>query len=219
MRVVIAEDAVLLREGLAGLLAENGHDVVGRCGDAPTLLALVAEHEPDVVVTDVRMPPGFSDEGAVAAVEIRRRYPAVGVLVLSQHIETRFAIELVGSGEGFGYLLKDRILAVDEFLDAMVRVGRRGSALDPTVVAALLRPHRVASPLEALSERERAVLDLMAQGLSNAAIAKELWVAERTVESHIGAVFTKLGLPATPQENRRVMTVVTYLRKVAETRP
>ncbi|MEN3615927.1 response regulator transcription factor [Plantactinospora sp. ZYX-F-223] len=219
MRIVIAEDAALLREGLAGLLTDRGHAVVGRCGDAETLLALVAEHDPDVVVTDIRMPPDYSDEGARAAVEIRRKYPRIGILVLSQHIETRFAIQLVTSGEGFGYLLKDRVLDVDEFLDALARVAHGGSALDPTVVATLLRQATATNPVATLTERERSVLELMAQGRSNAAIARQLWLTERTVETHIGSVFSKLGIPVSAEDNRRVRAVVTYLDAIRATMP
>jgi len=212
VRIVIAEDAVLLREGLAGLLTDRGHEVVGRCGDATALLALVASTEPDLVVTDIRMPPDFTDEGARAAVHIRRTHPGVGILVLSQHIETRFAVQLVASGDGFGYLLKDRVLDVDSFLDALVRVAGGGSALDPVVVTALLRA--AVDPVATLTGRERAVLELMAQGWSNAAIAGALQLTERTVETHIGAVFGKLGLPVSSHENRRVRAVLAYLDAV-----
>ena len=214
MRIVLAEDSVLLREGVAGLLTDSGHQVVGRCGDGTTLVALAMEHEPDVVVTDIRMPPGFTDEGVRAAVEIRRRLPSVGIVVLSQHIETRFALELVGSGAGFGYLLKDRILDVDDFLASLLRVARGGTALDPVVVATLLQPRHADAaprPTDALSERERTVLSLMAQGRSNAAIARELWLTERTVESHVSAVFSRLGLIASRDENRRVLAVIAHL--------
>ncbi|MEV1204102.1 response regulator transcription factor [Microbispora rosea] len=211
MRVVIAEDAALLREGLAGLLSDRGHEVVGRCGDAETLLALVAEHDPDVVVTDVRMPPGYSNEGAKAAVHIRQHHPRIGILVLSQHVETQFAVKLVTGGEGFGYLLKDRVLDVEQFLDALDRVASGGSALDPTVVTTLLRQATAVNPIATLTDRERAVLELMAEGLSNTAIAAQLWTAERTVESHIGSIFGKLGLPVSTQDHRRVRAVVTYL--------
>ena len=214
MRIVLAEDSVLLREGLAGLLTDSGHEVVGRCGDGARLLALAVEHEPDVVITDIRMPPGFVDEGVRAAVEIRRRLPSVGILLLSQHIETHFALELVSSGSGFGYLLKDRILDVDDFLASLLRVARGGSALDPVVVATLLQPRlapTIPRPTDALSERERTVLSLMAQGYSNAAIARELWLTERTVESHVSAVFSRLGLVASRDENRRVLAVIAHL--------
>jgi DNA-binding NarL/FixJ family response regulator len=219
VRIVLADDSVLLREGLASLLTECGHEVVGRCGDAETLLALVGEFEPEVVVADIRMPPHHRDEGVRAAVAIRQRHPGIGVMLLSQHVEPRVGPELVSAAAGFGYLLKDRILDVEDFLDALVRVGRGGSALDPVVVGALLRDGRRGSPLERLSERERSVLELMAQGLSNAAIAGRLWVTERTVESHVGAVFDKLGLVAVSGENRRVRAVITYLEHAGELDP
>ena len=171
MRIVIAEDTVLLREGLAGLLEDAGHDVVSRVGDAEALLAVVAEHDPDLAIVDVRMPPTYEDEGMVAAVEIRARHPRTAVLVLSQHVESRHAIELVGSGGGFGYLLKDRVLDVDDFLEAAERVCRGGSALDPEVVKQLLQPPGNGGPLAALTPRELEVLGLMAEGRTNAGIA------------------------------------------------
>ena len=212
MRVVIAEDAVLLREGMAGLLLDHGYEVVGRCGDAEELLARVAVDPPDLVITDIRMPPTFTDEGARAAVQIRNRFPGVGVLVLSQHLETRFAVELVASGTGFGYLLKDRILAVEEFLDAVERVGSGGSALDPTVVARLLGPARDGAASDTLTAREREVLQLMAEGRSNAAIASALWLTERTVETHVRSIFLRLRLPASTTDHRRVLAVLAFLR-------
>ena len=209
MRVVIAEDTVLLREGLAGLLEDAGHEVVGRAGDADALLALVAEHEPELAVVDVRMPPGYDDEGTRAAAEIRSTHPSTAVLVLSQHIETRHVVDLV-SGGGFGYLLKDRVLDVDDFLDAARRVSEGGSALDPQVVATLItRPN---SELEDLTARETEVLGLMAEGRTNAGIAKRLWLTEKTVETHVRTILMKLGLQTTPDDNRRVLAVLTYLR-------
>ena len=183
MRIVIAEDMVLLREGLAGLLEDAGHEVVARVGDADALLVVVAEHEPDLAVVDVRMPPDYDHEGMRAAAEIRRDYPRTGVLVLSQHVEARYAIDLVANGGGFGYLLKERVLDVHDFLDAARRVCDGGSALDPEVVAMLLSPQRRADPLGELTAREHEVLALMAEGQTNAAIAKRLWLTERTVES------------------------------------
>ena len=208
MRVVIAEDTVLLREGLAGLLEDAGEQVVGRAGDADALLALVGEHAPDLAVVDVRMPPNYDDEGTRAAAEIRRTHPATGVLVLSQHIETRHIVELVASGGGFGYLLKDRVLDVDDFLDAARRVAGGGSALDPKVVATLVGR----GALDELTPREREVLGLMAEGRTNAGIAKRLWLTEKTVETHIRTILMKLGLQTSEDDHRRVLAVVAYLR-------
>ena len=211
MQVVIAEDQVLLREGLARLFADGGHQVAASRGDARDLVATVTGHRPDLVVVDVRMPPTFTDEGARAAYEIKRSHPNVGVLVLSQHIETSHAIELVTLG-GFGYLLKDRVLAVNEFLDAAERVARGGSALDPQVVARLLSPADQAGPLSELSEREREVLKLMAEGLTNSGIAKRLYLSERTVEAHVRHVLMKLELPEADDGHRRVLAVLAHLR-------
>jgi DNA-binding NarL/FixJ family response regulator len=215
VRIVIAEDTVLLREGLAGLLEDAGHAVVSRVGDAEALLAVVAEHDPDLAIVDVRMPPTYEDEGMLAAVEIRKRHPATAVLVLSQHVESRHAVELVGSGGGFGYLLKDRILDVDEFLEAAERVCRGGSALDPEVVKQLLTPPQEGEPLAALTPREREVLGLMAEGKTNAGIAKQLWLTEKTVETHVSSILAKLDLPPDADTHRRVLAVVTFLRRAA----
>ena len=192
MRVVIAEDQVLLREGLGRLFEDAGHQVAASRGDARDLVATVAGHKPDLVVLDIRMPPTFTDEGARAAFEIKRALPETGVLLLSQHIETTHVVDLVGLG-GFGYLLKDRVLAVAEFLEAAERVARGGSALDPQVVSRLLG-HGNADELSDLSEREREVLGLMAEGLTNTGIAKRLYLSERTVEAHVTNMLNKLGL-------------------------
>jgi DNA-binding NarL/FixJ family response regulator len=212
VRVVIAEDTVLLREGLAGLLEDAGHTVLARVGDAEALLAVVAEHEPDLAIVDVRMPPTYEDEGMRAAADIRRLHPGVGVLVLSQHVESRFAIELVSAEGGFGYLLKDRVLDVAEFLDAAERVSRGGSALDPVVVTQLLGQPHGEDPLAELTPREREVLALVAEGRTNASIAKELWLTEKTVETHVRSILGKLDLPQDGGTHRRVLAVVTYLR-------
>jgi DNA-binding NarL/FixJ family response regulator len=211
VRVIVAEDAVLLREGLAGLLTDAGHEVVARVGDAETLLAAVGEHEPDLAIVDVRMPPNYDDEGARAAAEIRERYPGVSVLVLSQHVETRHAVTLATRG-GFGYLLKDRILDVDDFLEAARRVAAGGSALDPEVVATLVSPRTDDGALGELTPREREVLSLMAEGRTNAGIARRLWLTERTIETHVRSILGKLGLPASDDDHRRVLAVLAYLR-------
>jgi DNA-binding NarL/FixJ family response regulator len=213
MRVVIAEDQVLLREGLGRLFADAGHEVAASRGDARDLVATVAGHRPDLVVLDIRMPPTFTDEGARAAYEIKRSHPQVGVLVLSQHIETSHAIDLVTLG-GFGDLLKDRVLAVDEFLDAAQRVARGGSALDPQVVGRLLGQDRQAGALAELSDREREVLGLMAEGLTNAGIAQRLVVSERTVETHVRNVLTKLNIPDSQNGHRRVLAVLAYVNEM-----
>ena len=211
MRVVIAEDAVLLREGLVRLLADDGHEVTAAVGDALALVEAVAENRPDVCIVDVRMPPGFTDEGLRAAIEIRSRWPGTPVLVLSQYVEERYATELLsGDTRGVGYLLKDRVADVREFLDALGRVAEGGTALDPEVVAQLLaRAKR--HPHDELTPREREVLALMAEGMSNAGIASRLVVTEGAVEKHISSIFAKLGLQPTEQVHRRVLAVLTYL--------
>ena len=210
MRVVIAEDQVLLREGLGRLFADGGHEVVASLGDAEHVLAVVAEHAPELVVIDVRMPPTFTNEGARAARELKAAHPDVGVLVLSQHVETVHAVSLVALG-GFGYLLKDRVLDVGEFLSTAERVARGGSALDPQVVARLVSPYDEQSPLAQLTDREREVLELVAQGLTNTGIARRLYLSERTVEAHVRHVLMKLDLPEGEDGHRRVLAVLTHL--------
>jgi DNA-binding NarL/FixJ family response regulator len=210
VRVVIAEDQVLLREGLGRLFADGGHEVVASLGDADRVLREVSELAPDLVVIDVRMPPTFTDEGARVARELKDAHPDVGVLVLSQHIETVHAVSLVALG-GFGYLLKDRVLDVGEFLATAERVARGGSALDPHVVARLVSPYDEQSPLAQLSAREREVLELVATGLTNTGIARRLYLSERTVEAHVRHVLMKLDLPEGEEGHRRVLAVLTHL--------
>ncbi|WP_411069299.1 response regulator [Streptomyces sp. cmx-4-25] len=212
LRVVLAEDGVLLREGLIGLLARFGHEVVAAVGDADALREAVAAHDPDVVVTDVRMPPGFRDEGLRAAVALRAERPALPVLVLSQYVQRSYAADLLdaGDGTGVGYLLKDRVGQVEEFLDALVRVADGGTVVDPEVVRQLLRRHR--DPLAALTPREREVLGLVAEGHSNGAVARRLVVTEAAVGKHIGNILAKLDLPPAEDTHRRVLAVLTYLK-------
>jgi DNA-binding NarL/FixJ family response regulator len=214
MRVVIVEDQVLLREGLARLFADGGHVVVGSMGDAVQLEDTVTREAPDLVIIDIRMPPTYTDEGARAARAVKDRHPEIGVLVLSQHIETSYAVDLV-SRAGFGYLLKDRVLEVGEFLATAQRVSDGGSALDPKVVARLLAP-AAGSPLAGLSDRERQVLELMAEGLTNTAIARRLFLSERTVEAHVRHVLLKLNIPEAGDGHRRVLAVLAHLRAVHE---
>ena len=213
MRVVLADDSLLLREGVARLLEDAGLDVVAQAGDGEDLLRKVGAHKPDVAIVDVRMPPTHTDEGLRAAAEIRENHPETGVLVLSQYIEEAYAMELLSSNaEGVGYLLKDRVADLERFTEAVRRVGEGGSALDPEVVSRLLGRRRREDPLEALSPREREVLALMAEGRSNHAIASELVVTERAVEKHVTSIFQKLRLPASEKDHRRVLAVLTYLR-------
>ncbi|WP_405678096.1 response regulator transcription factor [Streptomyces sp. NBC_00868] len=213
MRVVIAEDNALLREGLVLLLTSAGHEVVAVAASGPEVLPALLEHRPDVAVLDVRMPPGFRDEGLRAALAARAEIPGLPVLVLSQYVEETYAAELLGGGaSGVGYLLKDRIGRVDEFLDALDRVSAGGTALDPEVVAELLAK-RQDDPIDSLTPREREVLQLMAEGRDNATIAAHLVVTERAVSKHIGNVFLKLGLPPSDSGHRRVLAVLAYLNK------
>ena len=211
MRVVIADDAVLLREGAARLLEDAGFDVVGQAGDADDLMRKVRAHKPDVAVIDVRMPPDNSDDGLRAALSIREELPDVGILLLSQYVEDRYIGELLAGGtEGVGYLLKDRVGEVERFTEAVQRIANGGSVLDPEVVAQMVG--RREEPLSELTEREREVLALMAQGYSNRAIAETIFVSERGVERHVTSIFSKLGLEATGQEHRRVLAVLRYLQ-------
>jgi DNA-binding NarL/FixJ family response regulator len=213
MRLVLADDAVLIREGLARLLAEAGFEVVAQAGDAAGLLRMVHRHQPDVAIIDIRMPPTHTDEGLRAALEIRGHHPGVGVLVLSQHVEPAYAIELLQSGtERVGYLLKERVAHLADLTDAVERVAAGGSALDPAIVAQLVaRPGGDGDPLGELSAREREVLELMAEGRTNKAIGHRLWVTEHTVEKHVKNVMGKLRIPTGPDDHRRVLTVLRYL--------
>ena len=213
MRVIIAEDSVLLREGIARLLAEAGIEVVGQAGDAEDLLRKTRAHRPDVAVIDIRMPPGDGNEGLDAARQIREELPQIGVLILSQYVEEHYALQLLENGtEGVGYLLKDRVAEVDRFIDAVRSVGRGGSVLDPQVVALMLGRARADGPLDQLTPRERDVLVQMAEGATNHAIAQTLVITERAVERHVTSIFQKLGLPAGEDGHRRVLAVLTYLR-------
>jgi DNA-binding NarL/FixJ family response regulator len=212
VRIVIAEDSVLLRAGLTGLLADAGEEVVSTVDNADDLLTVVERHQPDLAVVDVRMPPTFTDDGLRAALQIRARWPRVGILVLSQYVEETYASELLADDTaGLGYLLKDRIAEVGEFLAAVRRVGEGGTALDPEVVAQLLARSRRRDPLDRLSPREREVLGLMAEGRTNTAIADELVVSHGAVEKHISNIFTKLDLPPTAHDHRRVLAVLRWL--------
>lgn len=213
MRVILAEDSILLREGLVRLLVEEGHDVVAAVSDARTLVAEARRHRPDVVVTDVRMPPTHTDEGMRAALEIRRSAPEIGVLVLSQYVERRYAAELISDEVGrVGYLLKDRVAQVGEFLDALERVASGGAAFDPEVVRRLLARSNRVDPLARLTQREREVLERMAEGHTNASIAETLYVSRSAVEKHVGAIFDKLDLAHVTGYSRRVLAVLRYLQ-------
>jgi DNA-binding NarL/FixJ family response regulator len=212
MKVAIAEDSVILRDGLVHLLADRGHEVVAAVPDGDALRAAVAAHQPDVCIVDIRMPPSFTDEGLRAAIAVRRDHPGIGVLVFSQYVETRYAAELLaGSVGGVGYLLKDRVADVREFIEALTRVAAGGTALDPEVVAQLLGASNRTDALGALTPRERQVLGHMAEGRSNSGIAAALVVTDRAVEKHVANIFMKLGLPPSEGENRRVLAVLRYL--------
>jgi DNA-binding NarL/FixJ family response regulator len=213
LRIVVADDDALLREGISSLLEEAGHSVVGRSGDADDLLLKVRSYTPDIAIVDVKMPPRHADDGLVAAAEIRRTHPSVAVLVLSQHLEATYMLELVGDdASGVGYLLKDRVRDVAEFIDAVERVAAGGTAFDPEVVKSLVGGHR-RSALEELTEREREVLSLIAEGRSNRAIGRQLFLSTRAVERDVQAIFKKLSLPDTEDDNRRVLAVLALLRR------
>ncbi|MEV1004474.1 response regulator transcription factor [Nonomuraea sp. NPDC050202] len=210
-QVVLADDDVLLREGLASLLARSGLDVVGQAGDAVQLLDLVRERRPELAIVDIRMPPTNTVEGLRAAAQIRERHPEVGILVLSAHAEAEHAMQLLASGGGIGYLLKSRVTDVEDFVDTALRIARGGSVVDPALVQELVSARRRNDPLDALSTREREVLSLMAEGRSNAGIARRLWVTEGTVEKHVRSILTKLGLSEADDDHRRVLAVLTFL--------
>jgi DNA-binding NarL/FixJ family response regulator len=213
LRVVIGEDQALLREGVVRLLADAGFEVVAEAADAPDLVRKVGAHKPDVAIVDVQMPPGNTDDGLRAAIEIRDLQPGVGVLVLSQFAEERYALDLIGdSAEGVGYLLKDRVADFANFADAVRRVAKGGSALDPTVVSRMLGRRRRDDPLEQLTPREREVLELMAEGRSNRGIAEVMVVTPNAVEKHVTSIFAKLGVSEAPEDHRRVLAVLTFLR-------
>lgn len=210
MRVVLAEDSILLREGLVRLIEESGAQVCAAVGDGDALRVAVAEHLPDLLITDIRMPPSHSDEGLLAAIAVRQQFPQIAVLVLSQYVEASYAAELLADGAGVGYLLKDRVTRLEDFQDAMTRVCAGGTVIDPDVISHLLAARR--EPLQALSPREREVLALMAQGRTNAAIAEALFIGPGAVEKHISSIFNRLGLPPSPQDHRRVLAVLSYLQ-------
>ena len=211
IRVALADDDVLLREGLASLLERSGFDVVGQCGNAQQLTALVRQQRPELVIVDIRMPPGHSTEGLDAAREIRSEFPDTAILVLSAHVEVEHAMDLLASGQRSGYLLKSRVITVDDFIETLRRVVRGASVVDPVLVKELVAARRVDDPLDVLSPREREVLSLMAEGRSNAGIAHDLWVTGGTVEKHVSSILIKLGLPEADDVHRRVLAVLTFL--------
>jgi DNA-binding NarL/FixJ family response regulator len=212
-RIVVADDDVLLREGLASLLERSDFQVMGRAGDATELLELVRKHEPELVIVDIRMPPTHTTEGLDAARTIREEFPDTGILVLSAHVEIEHAMELLSTGQRIGYLLKSRVIDVDEFIGTLGRISAGGSVVDPGLVQTLVTVRRAEDPLTALTAREQEVLALMAEGRSNAGIAAELWLAEGTVEKHVRHILAKLQLPETKDDHRRVLAVVTFLRR------
>jgi serine/threonine-protein kinase len=213
VRLVIADDEALLREGLARVLEDSGFEVVGRCGDAEALLRMVEARKPDVAIVDIRMPPGHGDDGLVAAQEIRRLHPDVGVLVLSHYLDSRYAARLLEEvPAGAGYLLKDRVSEVAVVADALRRIADGDCVIDPTIVSRLVARKRARGPLEVLTEREREVLALLAEGRSNGAIGKQLFLSRKTVDAHVSQIFSKLGLHESPEQNRRVLAVLTFLR-------
>jgi len=210
-RVVLADDDVLLREGLAGLLERSGFDVVGQCANASVLITLVREHRPELAIVDIRMPPSHTTEGLDAARVIREEIPETAILVLSAHVQVEQATDLLASGERSGYLLKSRVTNVDEFIETLERIVKGGSVVDPALVQELFAARRAEDPLDVLSPREREVLSLMAEGRSNAGIAHQLWITEGTVEKHVHSILTKLRLPASEDDQRRVLAVITFL--------
>jgi DNA-binding NarL/FixJ family response regulator len=212
-RIALADDDVLLREGLASLLERSGFDIVGQAGDAPELLALVREQPPELVIIDIRMPPDHSVEGLEAAQVIRDEFPDVGILLLSAHTELEHAMELLASGNRVGYLLKSRVIDVDQFVETVERITRGGSVVDPGLVQELVAARRRDDPLDVLTPREREVLELMANGLSNAGIGRRLYVAEGTVEKHVRSILLKLDIPETGDDHRRVLAVITFLER------
>jgi DNA-binding NarL/FixJ family response regulator len=215
VRLVIADDEALLREGLARVLEDSGFEVVGKCGDAEALLRMVEARTPDVAIVDIRMPPGHGDDGLVAAQEIRRRHPDVGVLVLSHYLDSRYAARLLEEvPAGAGYLLKDRVSEVAVVADALRRIADGDCVIDPTIVSRLVARKRARGPLDVLTEREREVLALLAEGRSNGAIGEQLFLARKTVDAHVSQIFTKLDLHESPEQNRRVLAVLTFLRSV-----